>query len=63
MRKYIRNIIRSYAEKNGDKASRVVRATFNELQIKKYGAKRRLINQRIGTHKLKLWESRISNIT
>ena len=60
MRKYIRNLIRRQAEKNGEKASRSVRATFHELQIKKYGAKCRLANMCKSTHKRKLWRSRLN---
>lgn len=59
MRKYIRSLIRSHAKKNGYKASRCVRATFHSLQIKKYGAERRIANKCKGTHKRKLWRSRI----
>jgi hypothetical protein len=61
MRKYVRNMIRIGAEKQGYKASRAVRATFHELQIKRYGIKRRLANMCKSTHKRKLWRSRLNN--
>ena len=54
-------MIRSQAENKGYKPSRAVRATFHELQIKKYGLKRRLANMIKGTHKRKLWRSRLNN--
>jgi hypothetical protein len=60
MRKYIRKMIRSKAEKKGAKASRYVRSTFNNLQIKKHGSKKRWINQAKGTHKRSTWRMRVS---
>ena len=61
MRKYIRKLLRSNAEKIGVKASRYVRSEFGRLQIKKYGRDKACINQLKGTHKRKLWRSRITN--
>lgn len=60
MRKYIRNIIRRQAEDQGFKPSKCVRATFDSLQRKKYGAKRRVANILKGTHKRKLWRNRLN---
>lgn len=60
MRKIIRNMLRSKAERMRVKPSRFVKYEFNEIQIKKYGKTRRLINQIKGTHKPKTWRTRIA---
>ena len=60
MRKIIRNMLRSKAEHIGVKPSRFVKYEFNEIQIKKYGETRRLINKIKGTHKPKTWRTRIA---
>ena len=62
MRKYIRNLIRADAKRRGIKASRYVRSEFGTHQVKKYGYRARLINQAKGTHKRRIWRSRISLI-
>ena len=58
MRKIIRNMLRSKAERKDVKPSRFVKSEFNEIQVKKYGETRRLINQITGTHKRKTWKQR-----
>lgn len=58
MRKIIRNMLRSKAERIDVKPSRFVKSEFNKIQVKKYGNTRRLINQMKGTHKRKTWKQR-----
>ena len=60
MRKYIRNMLRSKAERMNVKASRYVGAEFDKIQDKRYGSTRRDINQVKGTHKRSTWKQRIS---
>ena len=59
MRKYTRKIMKYDAEKKGVKASMFVHDEFEELQNKKYGETRTMINKVIGTHPRKLWKHRI----
>ena len=61
MRKYVRHLLRRQAERIGVKPSRFVRSEFDRLQIKKQGRDKARINQLKGTHKRKLWRSRIIN--
>lgn len=58
MRKYIRKMLKSEAEQKGVKASKWVYSRFVNLQIKKYGDKRRSIHRAISTHKRRIWKSR-----
>lgn len=60
MRKLLRSIFRSEAEKKGVKPSRYVATKFNEYQIKIYGDKVRKLNQIRGTHKADTWKNRIN---
>ena len=62
MRKIIRSILRAEGERKGVKASRYMSRKFNRLQIKKYGALRRRINQAKGTHKRDVWRQRIASV-
>ena len=62
MRKYIRKMLRAKAERMGVKPSRYVSREFDKYQVKKYGATRRRIAQAIGTHKRKVWRSRIEAV-
>lgn len=59
MRKYIRNLMRAEARRMCVKPSEYVKNRFDELQIKRYGKTRRLINQAKGTHSGYKWEQRI----
>ena len=58
-RKFIRNMFRKEAERNGVKASRYIRRNFDSYQINKYGAIVRTKNKCKGTHKRNVWRSRI----
>ena len=60
MRKYVRNILRSKAERMRVKASRYVGSEFNDMQVEKYGAVYRKVNQARGTHKRITWKQRIN---
>ena len=60
MRKYIRNIIRCRAKQEKIKPSIHVKTMFDYLQRKKYGAEVRKRNQARGTHKAKVWSSRVA---
>ena len=60
MRKYIRNIIRCRAKQEKIKPSVHVKTMFDYIQRKKYGADARKKNQAKGTHKPKLWPSRVA---
>ena len=62
MRKIIRNMIRCRAKQEKIKPSIHVKTMFDYLQRKKYGAENRKKNQARGTHKAKLWPSRIALI-
>ncbi len=59
MRKYIRKMLKSEAEQKGVKASKWVHRKFENLQIKKQGKKSRDIHRAVGTHKRRVWKSRI----
>ena len=59
MRKYVRKMLRCEAEQKGVKASKFVHRKFENLQIKKQGKKSRDIHRVIGTHKRRVWKSRI----
>lgn len=58
MRKYVRNMLRSKAERMRVKPSRYVGSKFNDIQVEKYGSTRRKINQAKGTHRRKTWGQR-----
>lgn len=58
MRKYVRVIIKTEGEHQHLKASRYVKAMFEQLQQKRYGVEKRRKNQAKGTHKKYLWRSR-----
>ena len=60
MRKYIRKILKSEANKKHIKESKYIKDMFNSMQIKKYGTKKRIENQLKGTHKKNTWKNRIS---
>ena len=62
MRKIIRSMLRAKAEDMGVKPSRYVSREFDSYQVKKYGRIRRRICQAIGTHKRKVWRSRIEAV-
>ena len=59
MRKYVRKMLKYDAEKNGVKASMYINNEFEEMQNKKYGETRTMINKVIGTHPRHLWKHRI----
>ena len=60
MRKYIRKMLRSKAERMRVKPSRFVGAEFDKIQVKRYGSTRRDVNQAKGTHKRSTWKQRIN---
>jgi hypothetical protein len=60
MRKYIRAMMRAQARKEKASPSKWVKAAFHHRQTKKYGAKQRTFNHAVGTHKKKLWQSRVA---
>lgn len=60
MRKYIREMIRRQAEKRGFKPSKTVHALWVRYQNEKRGEFVRMANAAKGTHKKKLWPSRIA---
>ena len=60
MRKYIRNMLRSQAERENVKPSKYVSDEFNKIQGRKYGYERRVKNQIKGTHKRSTWKARLS---
>ena len=62
MRKYLRRIARSQAERNGAKASKVVHDIWTRYQIQKYGERQVAVNRAIGTHPKKNWATRIGSI-
>ena len=62
MRKYIRHALRIRAEREGVKPSKYVAAAWDRLSVKKYGDKRRRIHQATGTHKRRVWKSRIESV-
>lgn len=62
MRKYIRSMVRTEGKTQHLKASRYVKAVFENLQQKRYGVENRKKNQAKGTHKKYLWRSRTAGI-
>lgn len=60
MRKHIREMMRADARREKNKPSRWVKVAFDQYQMKKYGVDRRKRNQAVGTHKKKLWHSRVA---
>lgn len=60
-RKFIRGAMRAYARRNGIKESSYVSTMFNRLQIQRYGATRRKINQAKGTKPRRLWAFNIKS--
>lgn len=58
MRKYIRNVLRSQAERENVKPSKYVSDEFHKIQAKKYGYATRIKNQIKGTHKRSTWKAR-----
>lgn len=60
MRKIIREMMRADAKREKNKPSRWVKAAFDQYQMKKYGVDKRKRNQAVGTHKQKLWNSRVT---
>lgn len=62
-RKLIRNAMRHEGEKYSSKPSKYLRNAFDRYQIKKYGGKRRKINQAKGTHRRRTWKTRIAAVS
>ena len=62
MRKYVRKMFKSLAEKEHAKTSYRVHNLWDKLQIKRHNKKYRDIHKAIGTHKRKIWKSRVDNI-
>ena len=62
MRKYIREMLRNRAEKEGVKASTYVHDEFERMQVKKYGETKRMKNRAKGTHTRSKWKSRIEAV-
>lgn len=60
MRKYIREKLRRQAEKEGLKPSKAVHALWARYQNEKRGEFVRMMNVAKGTHKKRLWPSRIA---
>lgn len=60
-RKFIRGAMRAYARRNGIKESSYVSTMFNRLQIQRYGAIRRKINQAKGTKPRRLWSFNVKS--
>ena len=63
MRKHIRTMLRYLAEREKTKPSFRVNRLFNQIQIKRHGRDYRTKHQATGTHKKKLWKSRINQYT
>ena len=63
MRKYIRKMMKYLAEREGSKSSYRVHNLWDKLQIHKHNKRYRDIHTAVGTHKRKIWKSRIENIT
>lgn len=57
MRKHIRNLMRVQAEKENYKPSRAIAQLWNNLQIKRYGIKKRCANKARGTLPKHKWKS------
>lgn len=60
MRKYIREMFRAEAKVEKRKPSRWLKVSFDTRQNKIYGSAKRKVNQAKGTHKRKLWSSRVA---
>lgn len=60
-RKFIRGAMRAYARRNGIEESSYVSTMFNRLQIQRYGATCRKINQAKGTKPRRLWSFNIKS--
>lgn len=63
MRKHIRKMLKYDAEQKDVKASKWVHRQFENIQIKKQGKKSRDIHKAVGTHKRRVWKSRIELFT
>ena len=62
MRKIIRSILKNEAKKEGVKSSMYINYQFGNIQKKKYGETRRLLNQVKSTHKKKTWGNRCADV-
>ena len=60
MRKIIRSMIKAEAKREKAKPSRWLKVSFDSRQRKIYGSDTRKVNQAKGTHKKRLWPSRIA---
>ena len=61
-RKFIRGAMRAYARKHDIKESKYIRTMFDRLQVNKYGATRRKINQAKATTPKRLWRLRVASV-
>ena len=61
-RKFIRGAMRAYARKHGIKESKYIRTMFDRLQVNKYGATRRKINQTKASKSKRVWRMRIASV-
>ena len=61
-RKFIRGAMRAYARKHGIKESKYIRTMFDRLQVNKYGATRRKINQAKASKPKRVWRMRIAGV-
>lgn len=61
-RKFIRGAMRAYARKHGIKESKYIRTMFDRLQVNKYGATRRKINQAKASKPKRVWRMRITSV-
>ena len=61
-RKFIRGAMRAYARKHGIKESKYIRTMFDRLQVNKYGATRRKINQVKASKPKRVWRMRIASV-
>lgn len=63
MRKYLRNVIRAQAEKEGVKPSKAVKNIWYKVQIKKYKKPNTImIHKAKGTHTKNKWPQRIESV-
>lgn len=62
MRKYIRYRLRNAAEKAGVKPSKHVAYGWDEIQISKFGWKRRRVHQAKGTAPKRKWRQRVQAV-
>lgn len=60
MRRLMRSILRSRAEKKGVKPSRYVAKMWNRYEVRKLGQAERDLNVRRGTKPKRLWPGRVS---